>query len=86
MTEDEAKALLSSYGIPVNRTEAAQGRMKPFTGRGMGYPVGLKILSRDILHKTDAQGVELNLQLPEDVRGAYENIMARARAIIRRPG
>ena len=45
----------------------------------MGYPVVLKILSRDILHKTDAHGVELNLQHAEDVRQAFGKIMARAR-------
>ncbi|MCU0579987.1 MAG: GNAT family N-acetyltransferase, partial [Desulfobacterota bacterium] len=45
----------------------------------MGYPVVLKILSPDILHKTDAHGVELNLQHAEDVRQAFEQIMARAR-------
>ena len=43
----------------------------------MGYPVILKILSRDILHKPDTQGVELNLQHSEDVRQAFENIMTR---------
>jgi acetyltransferase len=45
----------------------------------MGYPVVLKILSPHILHKTDAHGVELNLQHAEDVRQAFEQIMARAR-------
>ncbi len=81
MTEVEAKALLSSYGIPVNRTEAAAGADKAIRlAAAMGYPVVLKILSREILHKTDAHGVELNLQHSEDVRQAFINIMARARA------
>lgn len=81
LTEVEAKVLLSSYGIPVNRTEAAAGADKAIKlAAAMGYPVVLKILSRDILHKTDAQGVELNLQHSEDVRQAFENIMTRARA------
>jgi acetyltransferase len=81
LTEVEAKALLSSYGIPVNRTEAAAEADKAIKlAAAMGYPVVLKILSRDILHKTDAQGVELNLQHSEDVRQAFENIMTRARA------
>ena len=81
LTEVEAKALLSAYGIPVNRTEAAAGADEAIKlAAAMGYPVVLKILSRDILHKTDAQGVELNLQHAEDVRQAFENIMARARA------
>ena len=81
LTEVESKALLSAYGIPVNRTEVAPGADEAIRlAEAMGYPVVLKILSRDILHKTDAQGVELNLQHAEDVRQAFERIMARARA------
>jgi len=80
LTEVEAKALLSAYGIPVNRTEVAAGADKAIMlATAMGYPVVLKILSRDILHKTDAHGVELNLQHAEDVRQAFEQIMVRAR-------
>ncbi len=81
LTEIEAKALLSAYGIPVNRTEAAsEAEAAVKLAEAMGYPVVLKILSRDILHKTDARGVELNLQHAEDVRQAFEHILARARA------
>ena len=80
LTEVEAKALLSSYGIPVNRTEAAAGADKAIKlAAAMGYPVVLKILSRDILHKTDAHGVELNLQDQNDVRQAFGKIMVQAR-------
>ncbi len=75
LTEIEAKTLLSAYGIPVNRTEAASGAEEAVKlAESMGYPVVLKILSRDILHKTDAHGVELNLQHAEDVRQAFEHI------------
>lgn len=80
LTEVDAKKLLTLYGIPANRTEAAAGGEEAVRlAEEMGYPVVLKILSPDILHKTDAHGVELNLQHAEDVRGAFERIMARAR-------
>ena len=81
LTEMEAKTLLVAYGIPVNRTEAASEAEEAVRlAEEIGYPVVLKILSRNILHKTDAHGVELNLQHAEDVRQAFENIITRARA------
>jgi acetyltransferase len=81
LTEIEAKALLTAYGIPVNTTAAAaEAEEAVQRAEALGYPVVLKILSRDILHKTDAHGVELNLQRTEDVRRAFDRIQARARA------
>jgi acetyltransferase len=81
LTEVDAKKLLTLYGIPANRTEAAVGGEEAVRlAEEMGYPVVLKILSPDILHKTDAHGVELNLQHAEDVRQAFERIMTQARA------
>ncbi len=45
----------------------------------MGYPVVMKIVSPDILHKTDIGGVVLNITSPEDVRQAFSEIMAKSR-------
>ena len=44
----------------------------------IGYPVALKIVSPDILHKTDVGGIELALDSEEAVRAAYGRIMSRA--------
>ncbi len=41
----------------------------------IGKPVAMKIVSPDILHKSDARGVRLNIKTEEDVRGAYASIM-----------
>ena len=80
LNEVESKALLSAYGIPVSRTQAAADAEEAVRlAEEIGYPAVLKILSREILHKTDAQGVELNLQHPEDIRQAFVRIMARSR-------
>jgi acetyltransferase len=46
----------------------------------MGYPVVLKIMSPDILHKSDAGGVKVNLRNADEVRLAYRTILANARA------
>jgi len=81
LTEMESKALLKGYGIPVNRTEAAALPEKAaWLAKEIGYPVAMKVHSRDIVHKSDAHGVRLNLYSDEDVREAFAKIMADARA------
>lgn len=80
LTETEAKALLAAYGIPVNRTEVATSEEEAVQrSEEIGYPVVLKIHSRDITHKSDAKGIQLNLQSSEDVRAAYRKVMENAR-------
>src|SRR5690606_16237758 len=48
--------------------------------REIGFPVAAKVVSEDIVHKTDAGGVVLDLRSEEDVAGAYDEIVRRARA------
>ncbi|MBL6945396.1 MAG: GNAT family N-acetyltransferase [Rhodospirillales bacterium] len=69
MSEAEAKSVLAAYGIPTVRTEivttpeeAAEKAVE------IGFPVALKILSRDISHKSDAGGVKLFLETAEAVK------------------
>jgi acetyltransferase len=45
----------------------------------IGYPVVMKIVSEDIIHKTEVGGVRINIQSPNEVREAYRDIMTRAR-------
>jgi len=81
LTEVESKALLKAYGIPVNRTEVTNSSEKAVRlAQEIGFPVAMKIHSRDIVHKTDAHGVRLNLRSEEDVKEAFAKIMADARA------
>jgi acetyltransferase len=80
LTEVESKALLKAYGIPVNRTEAATSpKGAAHLATKIGYPVAMKIHSRDIIHKSDAHGVQLNLRNEQDVMKAFTTIMADAR-------
>ncbi len=79
LTETEAKALMAAYGIPVNRTEVATSEEQAVErADDIGYPVVLKIHSRDITHKSDAKGIQLNLQSAEDVRAAYRKVTENA--------
>ncbi len=80
LTEVKAKSLLSAYGIPVNRTElVASDTEAVLKARELGFPVVMKICSRDIIHKTEADGVILNVQSESAVRDAYIKLMERAR-------
>ena len=78
LTAPEGKQVCDAYGIPVPKegvatTAAAAAKL----ASGMGYPVVLKIVSPDILHKTEAGGVALGLDGEAAVREAYRTILAR---------
>jgi len=81
LTELESKALLAAYGLPVIRTRVAASAQEAVQLAGaIGYPLVMKILSPDILHKTDADGIRLDLRSEADVHKAYDEILANARA------
>ena len=81
LTEDEAKKVLKYYNFPIVRTEAANNVDEAVMyAQDMGFPVVLKILSPQILHKTDAGGVILNIKTPNQVREAFELLIQRATA------
>ncbi len=80
LTEREAKELLAAYGIPVDPMESAVNKEEAVNkAEAMGYPVVLKINSRDITHKSDAKGVLLDLKNEDEVRDAFESIIKNAR-------
>ncbi len=81
LTEDEAKKVLKYYNFPIVRTAAANNVEEAVTfAQEMGFPVVLKILSPQIIHKTDAGGVILNINTPNEVREAFEVLIQRATA------
>lgn len=68
LTELEAKTILAAYAIPVVETyKAATPEMAAEIAAKMGVPVVLKIQSPDITHKSEVNGVSLNLETPEVV-------------------
>lgn len=80
LTEIESKNLLSAYGIPVNPTKVAVSPSDAVRiSRELGFPVVMKIHSRDITHKSDANGVHLDLKNEDEVRLAYEKSIRGAR-------
>jgi acetyltransferase len=81
LTEDEAKNILKYYNFPVIKTEVANTVDEAvFFAQQMGFPVVLKILSPQIIHKSDAGGVILNVNSAAEVRTAFEVLIQRATA------
>jgi acyl-CoA synthetase (NDP forming) len=80
LNEYEAKRLMKKAGIPSGReslvTNAADAAK---AAARIGFPVVMKIVSPDILHKTEIGGVKLNLDSQAAVRKAYTEIMANAK-------
>ena len=78
--EHEAKDIMKAYGIPIPPyATAATADEAVVESANVGYPVVLKILSKDVLHKSDAGGVKLNLKNEDDVRKAFDEIMKNAK-------
>ncbi|MFP4646340.1 MAG: acetate--CoA ligase family protein [Candidatus Bipolaricaulota bacterium] len=77
LLETEAKEVLSELGLYVPPFVLAGSQEECLeAARKIGYPVALKVESADIVHKSEAGGVQLNLQNPAEVRQAYRAIMA----------
>lgn len=81
LTEIEAKQVFEAYGIPVTPTALAKSEEEAVElARKIGYPVVMKIVSPDILHKSDAGGVRVNIKDEPGVRDAYKTILKNAKA------
>lgn len=77
LTEAESKELLACYGIPTVATKIATSEGDAVKRAAeIGYPVVLKLYSETITHKTDVDGVRLNLKEEADVRRAFKAIKA----------
>jgi acetyltransferase len=71
LDEEQAKSLLQAYGIPVVDTRRARDAEEAvFAATQIGFPVALKILSPQIVHKSDVGGVALSLASVDEVRNA----------------
>jgi acetyl coenzyme A synthetase (ADP forming)-like protein len=80
LTAPEGKLVCDAYGITVPQEGVANSAAEAAGLAGdMGYPVVLKIVSPDILHKTEAGGVLVGLKSQEEVEKGYESILANAK-------
>ena len=73
LTEPEAKRVLAAYGIPVVPTEVVLDAAEAaHAAARIGFPVAVKVLSRDVSHKSDVGGVALELGTEQEVRDAVD--------------
>jgi acetyl-CoA synthetase (ADP-forming) len=80
LLEPEAKAICMEYGIPVTKFNVAKSEKEAAEyAKTIGFPVVLKIVSPEIIHKTDAGGVKVNLKTAEEVKAAYKTILENAK-------
>ncbi len=80
LTEVESKQLVAEAGIPVVETKLAKTKAEAISiSKKLGFPVVLKIVSPDIIHKSDIGGVKLGLANATQAGKAYTEIMAAAK-------
>jgi len=80
LNEVESKQLLKQAGINTTEIKLATGKDEAIAAaKKLGFPAVLKIVSPDILHKSDIGGVKLNLNSEDEVGRAYDEIMAAAK-------
>lgn len=76
LNEVEAKKILKQAGVNVTDTRLAASKEEAVSlSKEMGFPVVLKIVSPDVIHKSDSGGVKLNLKTSAQVGKAYDEII-----------
>jgi acetyl coenzyme A synthetase (ADP forming)-like protein len=81
LTAPEGKLVCDAYGIAVPREGVVTSAQEARTlASSMGFPVVMKIVSPDILHKTEAGGVIVGVKNADEAANAYETILANAKS------
>ncbi|MEM3640647.1 MAG: acetate--CoA ligase family protein [Candidatus Bathyarchaeia archaeon] len=76
LLESEAKTVCMEYGVPMTKFQVARDEDEAVKFAGeIGFPVVLKIVSPDVIHKSDVGGVFVDLKTADDVRNAYRQIL-----------
>jgi acetate---CoA ligase (ADP-forming) subunit beta len=80
LLETEAKTICMEYDIPVTTFKLAKNEKEAAKfAEQIGFPVVLKIVSPEIIHKSDAGGVMINLKNASEVQDAYRKILENAK-------
>ncbi len=86
LDEVASKKLLKAYGIPISKEAIAQTAAEAVKiAKTIGFPVVAKVVSPDILHKSDIGGVVLNLSSAAEVKKAFNDIAARVKKLKNKP-
>jgi acyl-CoA synthetase (NDP forming) len=80
LLETEAKTICIEYAIPVTTFKLAKNEKEAAKfAEQIGFPVVLKIVSPEIIHKSDAGGVIINLKNASEIQDAYRKILENAK-------
>ena len=75
LSEMESKAILAAFHIPIVKTMIAHSENEAvLIAEQLGFPIAMKVNSKDITHKTDVGGVQLSLANAEEVKVAFQRI------------
>src|SRR5437764_1628410 len=86
LDEVASKKLLKAYGIPISKEEIVQTAAEAVkVATKIGFPVVAKVVSAEILHKSDIGGVVLNLNSAAEVRKAFDDNTARLKKLKGKP-
>jgi len=86
LDEVASKKLLKAYGIPISKEAIAQTAAEAAKiAKQIGFPVVAKVVSAEILHKSDIGGVVLNLNSATEVKKAFADITARVAKLKGKP-
>ena len=80
LLEEEGQEVLRAYGFPLPKSELTKTENDAVKiAKKIGYPVVMKIASPQIIHKSDAGGVKVNLTNDDEVKSAFNEIVANAK-------
>ena len=86
LDEVASKKLLKAYGIPISREAIAQTSAEAVKiAKKIGFPVVAKVVSAEILHKSDVGGVVLNINSAAEAKKAFGRIMSLAKKLKNKP-
>jgi acyl-CoA synthetase (NDP forming) len=79
--EHESKDLVAQYGIPVGKYKLTTTKREAIEfANEIGYPVVAKLMSQDIIHKTDAKVIRLSIKSDDELSQAYEEVISNGRS------
>ena len=80
LNEEESSRFLTTYGIPVMKSETSRAAGEAISiANDLGYPVALKIMSPDILHRMDVGGVVTGITSENELQKEFEQLIERAK-------
>src|SRR5690606_3482197 len=82
LTTIESKAILKAFFIPVSESQTATTKEEAITiAKNIGFPLVMKILSPDISHKQEAQGVALNITNEKTAQETFDRLLNSAKKV-----